>query len=106
MAKNLNIRLDDDLLTDLDLISKWDEIDRTSVIRQLLRRAITLKKLDYGVRLYQEGKASIGKTAEIAGVSLWELHDHLRNLGIQHSSDEIDLQNDIEIIRKKHNIKI
>ena len=75
MTKNINIRLDDDIIKDLDLISQWEETYRTYIIRQLLRKSITIRKLEYAAKLYQEKKASIGKAVDIANVSLWEFQD-------------------------------
>lgn len=100
MSKIINIRLDEELLANVDEISSWDESERSETIRRLLRKAINLRKLDYAVKLYQENKASIGKAAEIANISIWELQDYIQQLGIQHKSDMNDLQEDIKTLEK------
>ena len=102
LSKIINIRLDEELLANVDEISSWDESERSETIRKLLKKAINLRKLDYAVKLYQEEKASIGKAAEIANISLWELQDHLQHLGIQHKSDKNDLDDDVKILLKLH----
>lgn len=101
MTKVINIRLDDDLIKDLELICKWEKNDRSSLIRRLLDYGIEKTKLDHSIRLYSEEKVSIGRAAEIAGVDLWTFHDELIRLGISHPTDESDLASDLKVIRNQ-----
>jgi|LGVF01.2.fsa_nt_gb predicted HTH domain antitoxin len=52
------------------------------------------------VELYREGLISIGKAAEIAGVSIWEMHDILAKRKIPLNYYPEDLDHDIETLMK------
>ena len=99
-SKIVNIRLDQETIDALEQICKWEKTDRSSVIRKLLEKAIDRSRLDYGIKLYQERKASIGKAAELANIDLWSFHDEIKRLGIIHPSDVTDLEHDLKIIRR------
>ena len=100
-SKIINIRLDEKTLQDLEQISQWEKNDRTAIIRRLLSQAIETVKINYTIKLYQEGKISIGKAAEIADVDLWSFHDELLRLGISHPSEAEDINDDLALIRKR-----
>lgn len=77
MAYVLSARVNRRLLKDIDFIAKVEMSDRGSVIRKLLREAIKKWRIDYAIKLYQEGKVSLWRAAEIARLSLWEFIDIL-----------------------------
>jgi len=52
------------------------------------------------IELYREGLVSIGKAAEIAGVSIWEMQDILAKQKIPLHYYPEDLQNDIKTLKK------
>ncbi|WP_342764700.1 UPF0175 family protein [Thermococcus sp. Bubb.Bath] len=52
------------------------------------------------VELYREGVVSLGKAAEIAGVSKAEIMEILASKGISLSYTEEDLQEDIETLER------
>ena len=51
-------------------------------------------RLYLAIELYREGKVSLGKAAEIAGVSKWEMMEILasRNIPIQYDVEEFRTQ--------------
>jgi len=59
-----------------------------------------LVRLYLAIELYREGKVSLGKAAEIAGVSKWEMMEILasKNIPIQYSVD--DLEKDIKTLEE------
>lgn len=59
--------------------------DKSTTIREL----VELGKIYFAIMEYKEGKISIGKAAEIAGVSISEMIDLLSKLGIE-SNMEIE----------------
>ncbi|GAB6101011.1 UPF0175 family protein [Thermococcus atlanticus] len=52
------------------------------------------------LELYREGMVSLGKAAEIAGVSRWEVMEILALKGIPLQYDEEDLKEDIETLER------
>jgi len=59
-----------------------------------------LVKLYLATELYREGKVSLGKAAEIAEVSKWEMMEVLASKGIPLQYDEEDLKEDVETLEK------
>ena len=55
------------------------------------------------IELYREGVVSIGKAAEIAEVSIWEMQDILAKQKIPLNYYPEDLESDIETLRKVMN---
>ncbi len=57
-------------------------------------------KLYLVTELYREGKVSLGKAAEIAEISKWEMMEVLASKGIPLQYDEEDLKEDVETLEK------
>ncbi len=78
-----------DFPRDLINIFKIREKDFPRIVRETL-----------SVELYREGLVSIGKAAEIAGVSIWEMQEILakRKIPLHYYSE--DLENDIKTLKK------
>jgi len=59
-----------------------------------------LVKLYLAIELYREGKISLGKAAEIAGVSKWEMMEILASKNIPIQYDVNDLEKDIKTLEE------
>jgi predicted HTH domain antitoxin len=59
-----------------------------------------LVKLYLAVELYREGKISLGKATEIAGVTKWEMMEILASKGIPIQYDVKDLDNDVKTLEE------
>jgi len=92
----ITTRVPDELAEEVERIAQAEALDRSTTIKRLLIQAIQTWKIDYALRLYQNGKISIGKAAETAGISLWELLDTIvkRNIPLQISKE--DLEDDLK----------
>lgn len=60
-------------------------------------------KLELAVHLYTEGRLSLGKARELAGMSLWEFRQALAARKISPHYDVEDLEADIETLHKLQN---
>jgi len=78
-----------DLPSDLINIFKIRERDFPSVVLETL-----------SVELYREGLISVGKAAEIAGVSIWEIQEILTKRKIPINFYPEDLEKDIRTLKK------
>lgn len=88
----ITTRVPEDLAKEVERIAQAEALDKSTTIKRLLIQAVQTWKIDYALRLYQEGKISIGKAAETAGVSLWELIDIIvkRKIPLQISQEELE----------------
>src|SRR3972149_1574394 len=83
-TEQINIRLKSDLAAPLDRLAREEALDRATAIRRLLETSIKQWELEHALRGYQTGELSVGRAAEEAGLTHWELIDAARLAGIPH----------------------
>ncbi|MFN8473096.1 MAG: UPF0175 family protein [Anaerolineae bacterium] len=64
------------------------------------RLTIPELKTEVAILLYEQGRLSIGKARELAGMSLWEFRQLLASRRIAVHYDEGDLDEDMATLRK------
>ncbi|MFQ6136698.1 MAG: UPF0175 family protein [Candidatus Hydrothermarchaeales archaeon] len=79
-----SVRLPDNLADLIKLRSKEERVDDSTAIRQL----IYLGAERYIMRLYRDGKISVGKAAELLDVSIYDIYDLARRYGIETGATE------------------
>jgi predicted HTH domain antitoxin len=89
-------RLPAELVRDLETIEGVEQSDRSTTVRKLLYNAIKDWKLEYNARLYGDGKLTLAKAANSAGISLWEMMDYVRKRKISAQYDLDDFQKDLK----------
>lgn len=57
-------------------------------------------RTELAVHLYEQGRLSIGKAHELAGLSLWEFRQLLGSRRISPHFDAADLEQDLETLRE------
>ncbi|MEX2238489.1 MAG: uracil-DNA glycosylase family protein [Dehalococcoidia bacterium] len=82
MTEQLNLRLEDELLTELANIAKAEALDRAVVVRRILQQGVARWKTDNALSEYQAGAITLGRAAEDAGMRLREMMDLARDRGI------------------------
>ena len=94
-------RLPRDMLREVERLAKKLKVDRSELIRRLLDFALQQKRIEEAVRAYQEGKVTLWKAAEMAGLSLREMMElaRVRKIAVSYTID--DLRRDIEYVRRK-----
>jgi predicted HTH domain antitoxin len=63
------------------------------------RLTVTELKMELAISLYAQGRLSIGKARELAGLSLWEFRHLLASRRIAPHYDVADLNEDVETLR-------
>jgi predicted HTH domain antitoxin len=58
-------------------------------------------RIELAVHLYEQGRLSIGKAHELAGLSLWEFRQLLGSRRIPPHLDVTDLAQDLETLRER-----
>lgn len=81
----INLRVPDEVVTELDALAAQEHLSRIDLARQILLEGLARRKSDLALRLYREGKVSLARAAEIAGVSLWEMMDRIEQAGVPSS---------------------
>jgi predicted HTH domain antitoxin len=88
----ITTRVPEELAKEVERIAQAEALDKSTTIKRLLIKAVEAWKMDHALKLYQEGKISIGKAAETAGVSLWEILDNIlkRKIPLQITRDDLE----------------
>lgn len=99
MGKTFTTRLPDDMVKEIERIAEIEKLDKSSVIRRLLNKAIPEWKLEYALKLYQNGEISIGKAAELSSISIWEFMEKLSQYKIPLNYSLEDLESDLKLVK-------
>jgi predicted HTH domain antitoxin len=96
MTEIVSTRVSEDMAKDIEEIEKEEMSDRATVVRKLLAKAIADRKLERALTLYSNGKVTLWKSSKIAGLSLWEMIEIVkqRKLSLQQSFE--DFRKDFE----------
>jgi predicted HTH domain antitoxin len=100
MGKTLTTRLPDEMAKQIEEIAEIEKLDKSSVIRRLLDKGIIQWKVEFALKLYQDGEVSLGRAAEISLLNIWEFLDKLAEKKIPLNYDTADLINDLETVDK------
>ncbi|MEX2684858.1 MAG: UPF0175 family protein [Candidatus Sigynarchaeota archaeon] len=100
MGQSITARLPEDLVREIEKISKAEQLDKSSVIRRLLAKAIAQWNLEYALEAYQKGDVSLGRATEMAKVSIWTFMARLneRKIPLNYSVD--DLEADLDFVKE------
>ncbi len=91
--KILSVRIDDDLDQKLSfLMAKLKKKDKSSYIRQLLEKSLTVEIFELLYKQIGEKKNSAWKAAEIAGISLRKMMEELKNRNISGYDEQAILE--------------
>ncbi len=77
----LSMRLEKELLDELDRLANLEDTDRTTITRKILKRGIHLERLDLAILLYIKGE-TLERAANLSECDLWDLLEELPKRGI------------------------
>ena len=89
MSNVMTVRLPKEDLEAVKQISIKNKKDKSTTVREL----VELGKTYFAIMQYRENKISLGKAAELAGLTIAEMMDLLSKLGIK---SNIDLEDYLE----------
>ena len=96
MTEIISTRVPEDIAKDLKEIEKEEKIDRATIVRKLLVRAIEQWKIERALRLYREGKITLWRAARMADITLREMMELAAKQGIQFQYTAKDLEEDVK----------
>lgn len=99
--KTVTTRLPPEVLEEIEEIAERDRIDRSELIRRLLDQALAQRRIDDAVDAYREGKVTMWRASELAGVSLRQMMNILNELRVELNYSIEDLESDIEFARER-----
>ena len=99
--KTVTARLPEETLEEIEAIAGRERIDRSELIRRLLDAALARRRIDEAVKAYREGKVTLWRASEVAGVSLREMMEIIGALKVSVSYTLDDLDRDLEYVRQR-----
>ncbi len=96
MTEIVSTRVPEDMAKDLEEIEKEEKSDRATVVRKLLAKAIADRKLERALTLFGSGKVTLLKASKIAGLSIWEMMDIVKQRKISFQYSYEDFRGDFE----------
>lgn len=96
MTKTMSIRMDRENYEFLNAISREERSDLSKAVRDLVTRG----RLLLAVEKYRKGEASLGKAAEVAGLSVGQMMTLLGEFGVRAKIDQEDYRQSLENLAK------
>jgi len=92
MSERLSVLIPADMMKEIDEFQKVTNLDKSTLIRQLLKKSIREMKIEYALKAYTEEKVSFGKAAEISGLNIWD--SSMKHTGVKlNLSSQLRMQN-------------
>ena len=85
----ISTRIPKELEKALEEYMKIEHLEKSTAIRKLLFESLAEWREEYALNLLAEGKATISKAAEIAGLSIWEFISKIKESKIAWVKDRI-----------------
>lgn len=94
-------RLPKDVAREIERIAVEEKLDKSSVVARATDLYIRHWKLQKALRLYEDGKVTALKAADLAGLSIWEFLEELekKKIPVHYSAEEF--VEDFEAARKE-----
>ena len=96
MGVTLTTRVDEKLAKLIDEVAREEGMDRSTVIRRFLARAVRDWLIERNLKEYEEGKVTLWQAADRCNISLWEMIEEARKREIRIPYTLEDLMEDIE----------
>jgi predicted HTH domain antitoxin len=100
MSPSITYWLPDNLVKEIERISKAEQLDKSSVIRRLLAKAIAQMNLENALDAYQKGDVSLGRATEMAKVSIWTFMTRLNERKIPLNYSVEDFEDDLVFVNE------
>ena len=101
MAHTVSVRLSKETLIEVDRLAERLKTDRSEALRRFIERGLREARLDEVLNLLRRGKASIGRAAEMAGVTLYEMLDLVKEHRIPSGYGPDDLERDLRELGRR-----
>ena len=95
MAQTVSVRLSEESLREIDRLAARLKTDRSEALRRFIERGLREARLDDALDRLRKGKVSLGRAAEDAGVTLYEMLELVRQHHIPSGYGPEDLERDL-----------
>jgi predicted HTH domain antitoxin len=96
MAKTVSIRMDEENYAFLHKLAKEEKEDLSKAVREVVYKG----RVMLAIEKYKKGEASLGKAAELAGLSVGQMITLLAEYGVPSNLETEDYLQGLEHMRK------
>jgi len=96
MAKTVSIRMDEENYAFLHRLAKEEREDLSKAVREVVYKG----RVMLAIEKYKKGQASLGKAAELAGLSVGQMITLLAEYGVPSNLETEDYLQGLEHLRK------
>jgi len=100
MPVTFTTRIEEELAKVIDEVSKQEGMDRSTVIRRFLMKAVKEWLIERSLEDYEQGKVTLWQAAERCGLSLWEMVIEARKREIHVPYTLEEFREDLKGLRK------
>jgi len=96
MTATITTRVEEKLLQEIDQLSKENQMDRSSFLRNLIVEGLGIEKEKKVLKMYKDRKISMAKAAEMLEIDLWQMIDIIKREKIYLDYSEEELKEDLK----------
>ena len=100
MTTIVSTRLQKKEAKEIEKFAKEEDLDKSTFVKRLINRSLQEYKTEHAFRLYKKGKVSLGKAAELAGKSLWEMIELMKKYDVYLNYSIDGLKDDLQTIKE------
>ena len=91
MTATITTRVEEKLLQEIDQLSKENQMDRASFLRNLIVGGLEIEKEKKVLQMYKDRKISMAKAAEMLNIDLWQMIDIVKRekIYLDYSEEEL-----------------
>ena len=98
MTATISTRIEEKVLSEIDELSKEKQMDRASLLRNLIVEGLAVERKKKVLGMYKHRKVSLAKAAEMLDVDLWKMIDLLKEEGLYMDYSEEELKEDLKCL--------
>jgi len=98
MNEAIGIRLNEEFLKKIEVLSKEEVLDRSSILRKLVYIGYQDFIKKKSAQAYKEGKITLSEAAHKAGLTIWEMEQYLVEQGFKSSYSIEDLNDELKLM--------
>jgi len=96
MTETISVRLEDKTVKELKELKQELKTAKSEVLRIVLDIGIKHLKIQKALQLLREGKISVGKASELAGITIYEILELMKEQDISYGYTLKDLEEDFK----------
>ncbi|VVB55421.1 Uncharacterised protein [uncultured archaeon] len=93
---SISARIPEEIFSELEKFMKEESLEKSASIRKLLSDGLQKWKVEKALRSLEDGKLTFLKAAEMAGMTVWDFADIVREKGIVWIKSQKFIQQDLD----------